>query len=677
MKSPLHFFKLLSIILCFIGMGALHASPGDTTWVAANNVQMNYYNNFDSTVVFPDGSVSYRKILMVFTLGQYNCPSGETYCHQWDYTVTNYVMKGNDTLEIGRFITPYATTGTPGFGSSWKHHYNFDVTDFSNQLKDTATIRILYSGYSGGFTADIKFAFIEGVPERNVLGVSKAWNGYYNYGDDDNPIDNNVTTKSFEAPINTEYAELKFTITGHGYDASSQCCEFNNTDEGHDYFLLLDGSQIAQYNIWKNDCGFNQVSPQGGTWIFNRANWCPGESVEISSHRLPNVLSETNFDLDVNFEPYTNFPNNDYPGYGSYDIGSHIFYYGNYNHVLDASIEDVVAPTKDENYQRENPSSSQPIVRIRNTGSTDITSLEFQYNVQDSAIATYTWNGNLTPLSETNITLGALNTLTNMSLDLIANGLYQFEIKIISTNGIVDEDATNNFFKTQFIVAPKWPSTVVVAMKTNNEGINGVGSGNSETSWEITDLVGNVVAARNNSGLDAQYKDTVAFTTPGFYKLTIADLGCDGLHWWVWDANPGYGITAGNFTVRNLGSSSNIPMSGYSYTGTYRHDFGCSFTHFFTTGDNATSLYESENKLMSLVAYPNPAQNNLNIQVNGLNDVKGKIIIADALGRTVLEKNIASNKIQLNVNELKSGIYNVSYTDFNFTTIQTRVVIDK
>jgi hypothetical protein len=677
MKKLLHLAKLLIVVALFLNSNAFKAAPGDTTWVAANNVQLNYYNNFDSTVVFPDGSVSYRKILMIFTLGQYNCPFGETYCHQWDYTVTNYVMTNEDTLELSRFITPYATTGTPGFGSSWKQHYNFDVTDFYHQLKDSATIRILYSGYSGGFTADIKFAFIEGIPERYVLGVDKGWNGYYNYGDDENPIDNNVVSKSFTAPDNAVSAELKFTITGHGADASSQCCEFNNTDEGHDYFLKLNGSQIAQYNIWKNDCGSNELSPQGGTWIFNRANWCPGGSVQVLKHSLPGIAAGSSYDLDVDFENYTNNPTSDYPGYGGYDIGSHVFYYGDFNHVMDASIEDVIAPNKDENYQRENPSGSQPIVRIRNSGNTTITSLQFQYNVQDSVLVNYTWAGNLLPLTDAVITLGALNTLTNMSLDSITNGIYQFNVKIIAVNGVVDEDTTNNHFKTHFIVAPKWNSTVVFTMKTNTEGIGGVGSGNSETSWQITDMDGNVVAERINCELSTEYKDTISFSMAGFYKLTINDLGCDGLHWWLWDALPEYGITPGNFTVRNLGSSANIPMSGYTYTGTYRHDFGCSFTHYFTTEDNATSVNELNKYFYSLQVFPNPAENSLNIKLNGFNNVNGTVTILDALGQTVLENKINTNQFQLNVSALKSGIYNVIFIDSNQSRLQNRIVIYK
>jgi len=37
------------------------AKPGDTTWVQAqNDVHLDYFNDFDASVTFPAGTVSYR-----------------------------------------------------------------------------------------------------------------------------------------------------------------------------------------------------------------------------------------------------------------------------------------------------------------------------------------------------------------------------------------------------------------------------------------------------------------------------------------------------------------------------------------------------------------------------------------------------------------------------------------
>ena len=192
-------------------------------------------------VKFPNDSLTYRKIYEIFTLGEYNCPTGSTYCHQWDYTVTNYLITSADTFELSRFITPFANTGTPRFPSTWKQVYIFDVTDFYPYLVDSAKVRILYSGYSGGFTANVKFAFIEGTPEKNVEGIDPLWSGTYTYGNPSDPIANHIAQRYRTVPVNTQTSALKFTVTGHGSDNTTQCCEFSS----HSYYVYLDSGIIA------------------------------------------------------------------------------------------------------------------------------------------------------------------------------------------------------------------------------------------------------------------------------------------------------------------------------------------------------------------------------------------------------------------------------------------------
>jgi len=104
-----HFYLLFFILIA--GFSA-KAAPGDTTWVQAQSgVWMPNYGDYDSTVSFPDGSSSYRRVFMYFTLGKYNCPGNPQYCSDWDYTVQTYVMTpAGDTFELGRLITPYANS---------------------------------------------------------------------------------------------------------------------------------------------------------------------------------------------------------------------------------------------------------------------------------------------------------------------------------------------------------------------------------------------------------------------------------------------------------------------------------------------------------------------------------------------------------------------------------------
>src|SRR5436853_6058456 len=86
------------------------------------------------------------------------------------------------TLELGRFITPYANALSPRTPWSAVQRYVYDVTDYASVLHGQATIRISYSGYSGGFTGNVKFAFIEGVPDRDVVAIGRMWHGSFGYG---------------------------------------------------------------------------------------------------------------------------------------------------------------------------------------------------------------------------------------------------------------------------------------------------------------------------------------------------------------------------------------------------------------------------------------------------------------------------------------------------------------
>ena len=83
----------------------------------------------------------------------------------------------------------------------------------------------------------IFFAFIEGTPERNILGHDKLWNSTYTYGDTASPIDSSLLPYTFTPPAGTQSTEMKFIITGHGSDNATGCCEFDNRRRAQLYHL--------------------------------------------------------------------------------------------------------------------------------------------------------------------------------------------------------------------------------------------------------------------------------------------------------------------------------------------------------------------------------------------------------------------------------------------------------
>ncbi len=626
---------LLFVLVLSAFFSDTKAANGDTTWVQAHSgVWLDWYGDFDSTVTFPDASLSYRRVYMYFTLGKYVCPGNPQYCSDWDYTVQTHIMTpAGDTFELGRFITPYArSTRMP---SAWKGLYVFDVTDFYPILKNNATVRVHYSGYSGGFTADVKFAFIEGTPPRNVLGIQNVWNGSFRYGHGPVAINDALSDVSLVAPVNTVSAESRFTITGHGGDGQN-CAEFcpNN------YTLYLNNNQLVQQNFWKSDCGFNQLYPQNGTWVYNRAGWCPGELITPYVQPLSGVSGGMNYTLKATFPPYASSGGG---SLASYIIEHNVFSYGAFNKSLDVSVEDILRPTSNEAYFRMNPSLAGPKIRVRNDGGSVITSLKIEYGVEGKPASQYNWTGSISSLAEQEIDLPELWDLR------IATGTNNgFYVKVLEVNGQADEDVSNNELHTLFDAAPVWNVHLRISMTTNGSVANGF----SETSWVIYDNNDNVVAQRINNAPGTTYNDTLELG-PATYRLEVTDAGCDGVNWWAYQfyqPNPG----VGNVFVRNMASLIPLPLKGY-----YGGDFGCGFTQYFRTEWPAG--VQDVSTTAGMEVFPNPAKETVSVQLSGLPVFEGTIEMVDVTGRIVLSQQSTGAVQELNVAHLTNGVYSVVY----------------
>ena len=667
------------LAVCLIGTSS-KAAPGDTTWVQGNIANLSWYGNYDTAVAFPAPGTSYRKVYMIFTLGKYNCGPYYSYgcgqpgfpacdsaqfpwCGDWDYTILNYLMiPGGDTLEIARLISPYANNNAPRTPWTWTQRYVYDVTDYAYLLHDAATMRVLYSGYSGGFTANVKFAFIEGTPDRDVMKVRRLWTGSYGYNDtthlDSFDINTHFAAVTDTVPTGTVTTDLKFLVTGHGNDANG-CCEF----AAHNYQVMLNGTSVATKTIWRNSCGLNELYPQSGTWLLERGNWCPGAMVYPNFHVLPGLTPGTGFNVAVQFDPYSGSG-------GSYTTEGHLIYYGAMNKTLDAGIEDIIAPTNNENHFRENPAIGQPVISIRNSGSTTIDSVTFQYGIQDSAMQTYTWVGTLASLQDTVINLAPL-----LNLNTVAgtSGTYNFIVTIMGVNGVADADHTNDTMRSQFIAAPVFPPSFRILFRTSN--VNAYSSTTlAQTSWVLYDKSNNtIVRQRSNCALSTNYTDTVSLPT-GYYQLALYDSAYSdgnyyGLNWW---ALAGAGYSPGYIQVRHLTGTSLITMNGYNYTGSYNNDFGQGFTQDFYVTDVSLGISNAAESNVSVEAYPNPAQGVVNVDISGLQNVQGRIEIMDMAGRALCSAPCNDAHQQINVADLTNGVYLLVYIN-NATGSKTQV----
>lgn len=640
-----HFYLFLFFLLFMVS--AVQAAPGDTTTVQAHiRAKRAVTGDYDTLVTFPTGTTTYRKIIMTFTLGKYQCPGSQQYCGDWDYSKMVYLVTPTKTLELGRMITPYANVSR--FPWTWTHRFEFDVTDYALYLNGPVTIRITPMG-PDGFTAGLKFDFIEGTPSRNVIAIERLWKGNFRYGDPAMPIETVVDSRSFQMPVNAQSAALKLYLTGHGANAADNCAEFCQKY----YQVKVNNSLQAQQIIWRDDCGSNNLYPQTGTWVFERTNWCPGATVNPYLHPLIGINPGANFNVDVDFQPYTIAGGSQ----AAWLLEGQVIYYGTATATTDASLETIVSPSNHEALFRDNQVCQEPKIDVKNTGSATLTSLEIEYGLLNGTMHTYQWQGNIDPNEVSRIALPTVPEIQNVTGNNV-----KFKVRLTKANGQPDGNALNNVQTSTFTPLPIWPNNLVFTFTTNRSSSMGY----NETSWKLYDAAGNIIKQRINNPSQATLTDTLALAR-GCYRLEMEDEGCDGINWWFYQyyqPNPGNG----SFLVREKGRNNLIQMRGY-----FNGDFGCGFSQTFYV---ANALGITRNLApFEVTVYPNPASEVLQVKVTGNNAPSAATFkLTNSLGQVVYERSVSATEIQVPVKNLASGIYLLTYQTGKYT-VQKQVVV--
>lgn len=643
--------KLLpALFLTALLASDLSASPGDTTWVTIYNLRkITQYGNYDTSAVLPTGK-TYRKIRLHYILGRYACPAGSQYCGSWDYTTHVFARPaGADSVEIARVITPYATDW---LAQNRKHDYVIDVTDYSSILKGNLDFRYAYDGYSWGFTLTLKMEMIEGTPTMNALSVKNIYDGYYAYGKTADPIESHLTAKPFQYSNPVSKVFVKNLISGHGSDDSG-CSEFCSKY----YDLKINGTAISQKQLWRSDCGKNDVYPQTGTWVYERANWCPGNVVNPIIHDISSLTSAgSTFSVDVDMEPYT-APNqgNASAGFG---VNSQLISCSAPSYNLDVSLEDIISPSNDPNYFRSNNICSNPKVKIKNTGTTPVTSVLFDYKLIGGQTYNYTWTGTLNFMEEAIVDLGPSIAMFN------GNSSNQFQVSINKVNGAADQDTYNNIYNSTFTDVRSFPMPMVVYFATNASSST-VNPGFNESSWQIVNDAGVVVKSRLNNLNGKIFRDTINLPA-GCYTFIANDDGCDGISWWA-------NTAGGTGTLR---FSSTTSAAAYK---TFNGDFGCQIMERFTVG-YVLGVKEAPKAVNTFQSFPNPASSELNLlfDVSDYQDVSYSI--TDVSGKEVQAgkfAGVSSTIYPINTTDLGSGMYFVTCHFAKGDSMTKKIIINK
>lgn len=522
-----------------------------------------------------------------------------------------------DDIEFARYITPYAG----GNNATWFKTFRYDITDFAHLLHDSVEIRVQYQGWSDGFTATLDFQFITGTAPQICYKMDNIYNGWMPYGDVNNPIENYLPAKTVNIEANAIATKVLTYQTGHGFGGNQDCAEFCPK---HNY-LKVNGTQTASNYIWRDKCGMNAYYPQNGTWLYDRANWCPGETVKVFVNDISsNVTAGTPASVNLDMDPFTNNGNNNC----GYTVSTHVAYYGAINFANDVELDDIISPSQKWNYNRYNPICGQPKISIRNNGSAALTTLKIEYGIAGQAVQTYNWTGNLLFNQITEVTLPSLNVST------VAGGT-KFNVLLKNPNGVADQYNFDNTGTSTIAVPPVYTQGLVVKFKPNAVP--------AENSYKIYDSEGNIAFSKSGFATNNTYRDTLHLPN-GCYEFVLSDDGKDGFSWWA-NSAAGNGILTFNKV--------DVPNGSYK---NFSGDFGTELRWPFIL-DGTQSIKDLENNA-TVNIIPNPNNGLFYLDFEGWQNVYANVDIFNITGSIVrsIKHNVGEGDA-INIQDLAKGIY--------------------
>ena len=611
----------------------------------SNTYEIAQYNDPTNPTVATDTLIKYESEFYNMVFDTVGSVIDSFYVASTDTLVLDYynwhtVFDVIENYELARVITPYGN----GLSNNWEFTTTFDVTDFASILSDSVEIRCHYSGWSSGFSASLDFEFIEGTPARDVVKVENIYSGGYNYNSSTDFEANQLTPQNFLIDPSTTSAMVKMSSTGHGFDNNQSAAEFKPIN----YYLKVDGVQThTQYN-WDNKCGENPIYPQGGTWIYDRANWCPGTRSQIFDHEItPYISSGDSVEINVDYQSYS-WSGTQTP---SYIVESQLIQYKNPNFSNSAEIIDIIKPSLKDEHSRKNPICGKPLIVIKNYGSNTLTSLTIEYNIVGGSTNTFEWVGNLAFNESEEVELPNLTSWEGTE--------NTFEVLLKKPNGLSDEYAVNNSMQSAYEPVPDYPETFSLWLLTN-DGVINTSTQASESSWDFYDINGTEIHSSGTLYADEQYIDTFTFT-PGCYAFVLEDSDEDGLKFWA--NNDGNGAVK----FRKLAGQ---------WLKNFNADFGTNIVHNFSVNFPVNIAEITED---SFDIFPNPAKNQITISVSQSNEVDVDFVIFNSLGEEldrVVRKNLTIGAETFDTSTYSPGIYYCKIVTINAEKIQKFVIIE-
>lgn len=275
-----------------------------------------------------------------------------------------------------------------------------------------------------------------------------------------------------------------------------------------------------------------------------------------------------------------------------------------------------------------------PTINLINEGADNLTSVNINYMINNEAVNTFQWTGDLGYGQTTMVDLPSAGFSLLENNDLV--------IYTSNPNGNPDEDNSNDTITTSFISATEVIPNVYVFIKLDDNP--------DETTWECTNSSGTVLFS-GGPYVNAQefIKDTLYLSNDDCYTFVIYDSGGDGL----------------------VGGTSGFTLRQNNFAQIYQNNDFESSEEQVQFAVNLTGLPEY-NDVNALYVYPNPFTDQAYVDffLSGTEPVE--ITIFNVIGKIVYQlpqtqMEAGNHKISINTGDFVSGIYFVNLKAGNRT----------
>ncbi len=279
-----------------------------------------------------------------------------------------------------------------------------------------------------------------------------------------------------------------------------------------------------------------------------------------------------------------------------------------------------------------NTNTIEPIVSLRNYGTTALTNVEILYNIDGGPNATYNWTGTLPSQNSTFIVLPSI---------IVGGGAHTFNVATNAPNNGIDSNSTNN--------SASQPFTVIATGAAVNYSL-ALDCYGSEISWTLEDSATGALLYSggpyndNFSSVDTTREEFCL--AEGCYKFTIRDSYGDGL-----DGSSGICGRIGDYWLRDGNGNELVRMNAVN------GDFGASAVHFFCVIGLGVEEINLNN---SIAVFPNPTQDQVAVELALPKTSDVLVSLYNATGQELQQqqlRGVRQELLELDLSTYGAGLY--------------------